>query len=188
MLRYLTAGESHGKALLALVDGFPAGVELQPELINADLRRRQGGYGRGGRQQIETDTVDILSGVWRGITLGSPIALLIPNRDYKIDQMDDLVRPRPGHGDLSGSIKYLSSVRAILERASARETTARVAAGSLAKQLLGQFGISVFGYVVGIGPIAIPPENRHLDAAQGLARAEPAFDAQSRAGWRSQRR
>ena len=159
MLRYLTAGESHGKALLALVDGFPAGVELQPELINADLRRRQGGYGRGGRQQIETDAVDILSGVWRGTTLGSPIALLIPNRDYKIDQMDDLLRPRPGHGDLSGSIKYLSSVRAILERASARETTARVAAGSLAKQLLGRFDISVFGYVVGIGPIAIPPKS-----------------------------
>jgi chorismate synthase len=158
MLRYLTAGESHGKALFALVDGFPAGVQLRPEAINDDLKRRQGGYGRGGRQQIETDTVDILTGVWRGITLGSPIALLIPNRDYKIDQMDDLVRPRPGHGDLSGSIKYLSSVRAILERASARETTARVAAGSLAKQLLDEFGITVFGYVVGIGPISIPPK------------------------------
>ena len=85
MLRYLTAGESHGKALVALVDGFPAGVQLISRLIDAELRRRQGGYGRGGRQQIETDHVEILSGVWRGMTLGSPIALLVPNKDYKLD-------------------------------------------------------------------------------------------------------
>ena len=94
MLRYLTAGESHGKAILALVDGFPAGVELKPELIDAELHRRQGGYGRGGRQRMEADQVDILSGVWRGVTLGSPIALLIPNKDYKIDRMEDLDLPR----------------------------------------------------------------------------------------------
>jgi chorismate synthase len=155
MLRYFTAGESHGKALLALVDGFPAGVQLDPELINAELRRRQGGYGRGGRQHLETDQVDVLSGVWRGITLGSPIALMVPNKDHKIDRMEDLDRPRPGHGDLSGSIKYLSSIRAILERASARETAARVSAGALAKQLLSPFGITVFGYVVEVGPIVI---------------------------------
>ncbi len=155
MLRYLTAGESHGKALVALVDGFPAGVQLNVELIDAELRRRQGGYGRGGRQHLESDHVDILSGVWRGITLGSPIALMVPNKDYKIDRMEDLDRPRPGHGDLSGSIKYLSSIRAILERASARETAARVAAGALAKQLLSPFGIDVFGYVVEVGPIPI---------------------------------
>ena len=110
--------------------------------------RRQGGYGRGGRQKIETDHVEVLSGVWRGVTLGSPIALLIPNKDFKINQMEDLDRPRPGHGDLSGSIKYLTSVRAILERASARETTARVAAGALAKQLLEPLGITAFAYVV----------------------------------------
>ncbi len=119
MLRYLTAGESHGKAILALVDGFPAGVHLNTELIDAELHRRQGGYGRGGRQHLESDHVDVLSGIWRGITLGSPIALMVPNKDYKIDRMDDLDRPRPGHGDLSGSMKYLSSIRAILERASA---------------------------------------------------------------------
>ena len=142
MLRYLTAGESHGRALLALVDGFPAGVDLKAEAINAELLRRQGGYGRGGRQKIETDHVEVLSGVWRGVTLGSPIALLIPNKDFKINEMEDLARPRPGHGDLSGSIKYLTSVRAILERASARETTARVAAGALAKQLLEPLGIT----------------------------------------------
>ncbi|MGD0519234.1 MAG: chorismate synthase, partial [Thermoguttaceae bacterium] len=103
MLRYLTAGESHGKAILALVDGFPAGVQLSAESIDAELHRRQGGYGRGGRQHLESDHVDVLSGVWRGITLGSPIALMVPNKDYKIDRMEDLDRPRPGHGDLSGS-------------------------------------------------------------------------------------
>jgi chorismate synthase len=168
MLRYLTAGESHGKALLALVDGFPAGVPLRADLIDGELARRQGGYGRGGRQQIETDRVDVLSGVWRGVTLGSPIALLIPNKDYKIHEMEDLVRPRPGHGDLSGSIKYLTSVRAILERASARETTARVAAGALAQQLLTPLGIRVLGYVVQVGPMAVPPQPGTLDQHRAL--------------------
>ena len=163
MLRYLTAGESHGRALLALVDGFPAGVELNVEAINAEFARRQGGYGRGGRQKIETDHVEVLSGIWRGTTLGSPIALLVPNKDFKIDEMDDLDRPRPGHGDLSGSIKYLTSVRAILERASARETTVRVAAGALAKQLLGPLGITAFAYVVQVGEMAIPPKPGTLD-------------------------
>jgi chorismate synthase len=168
MLRYLTAGESHGKATVALVDGFPAGVQLSTELIDAELGRRQGGYGRGGRQRLESDHVEVLSGVWRGITLGSPIALMVPNKDYKIDRMDDLDRPRPGHGDLSGSIKYLSSIRAILERASARETTARVAAGALAKQLLSPFGISVFGYVIQVGPIAIETKPGTLQQQRAL--------------------
>ncbi len=155
MLRYYTAGESHGKALVAWIDGFPAGVELHEEGINAELRRRQGGYGRGGRQLLETDQVDILSGIWRGHSIGSPIVLLVPNHDYKIEKMDDLPRPRPGHGDLCGSIKHLGSIRGVLERASARETTARVAAGALAKQLLDSFGITVFGYVVEVGPVAV---------------------------------
>jgi chorismate synthase len=155
MLRYYTAGESHGKALVAFVDGFPAGVELRAELIDGELHRRQGGYGRGGRQKLETDHVDILSGVWRGHSIGSPIALLVPNKDYKIEQMDELPRPRPGHGDLNGSLKHLGSIRGVLERASARETTVRVAAGALAKQLLDPFGISVFGYVVEVGSIAV---------------------------------
>lgn len=168
MLRYLTAGESHGKAILALVDGFPAGVQLNEELINAELHRRQGGYGRGGRQHLETDRVDVLSGVWRGITLGSPIALLVPNKDYKIDRMEDLDRPRPGHGDLSGSIKYLSSIRAILERSSARETVARVAAGALAKQLLSPLGITVFGYVIEVGSIVIHSKPGTLEEQRAL--------------------
>jgi len=158
MLRYLTAGESHGKALLALVDGFPAGVPLDTEVIDAELRRRQGGYGRGGRQKLETDRVDVLTGVWRGLTLGSPIALVIRNQDYKIEKMEDLERPRPGHGDLSGSLKYLGAVRPILERASARETAARVAAGGLAKLLLSPFGIAVFGYVVEVGGVKVEPK------------------------------
>jgi chorismate synthase len=168
MLRYYTAGESHGKALVALVDGFPAGVQFNAELIDAELHRRQGGYGRGGRQRLESDRVDILSGVWRGQSIGSPIALMVANSDYKIDRMDDLPRPRPGHGDLSGSIKYLGSVRGVLERASARETAVRVAAGALARQLLTPFGINVFGYVVQVGPIAVAPQPGTLAEQRAL--------------------
>jgi chorismate synthase len=155
MLRYLTAGESHGKALVALIDGFPAGVTIETDSIDVELRRRQGGYGRGGRQRIETDRVEILSGLWQNTTLGSPIALEVINKDSKLDRLGDLARPRPGHGDLTGAIKYLGSIRGVLERASARETTVRVAAGALAKQLLREFGISVFGYVVELGGIRL---------------------------------
>jgi chorismate synthase len=163
MLRYLTAGESHGKTILALVDGFPAGLNVDVEAINVELRRRQGGYGRGGRQRIERDAVDILSGVWKGITLGSPIVLEVPNRDTKLDRLDDLPRPRPGHADLTGAIKFLGSIRGVLERASARETAARVAAGALAKQLLGEFDITAFGYVVELGGEKIEPVEAPLD-------------------------
>jgi chorismate synthase len=163
MLRYLTAGESHGKTLIALVDGFPAGVTVDLDPINVELRRRQGGYGRGGRQRIETDAVNILSGVWKGVTLGSPIALEVPNRDSKLDRLDDLPRPRPGHADLTGAMKYLGSIRGVLERASARETAVRVAAGALAKQLLAEFGITAFGYVVEIGGERIEPVDAPLD-------------------------
>ncbi len=158
MLRYLTAGESHGKAMLALVDGFPAGVKIETDSIDRELRRRQGGYGRGGRQRIETDKVEILTGIWHDMTLGSPIALQVVNKDYKLERLDDLQRPRPGHADLTGAIKFLGSIRAILERASARETTVRVAAGALAKQLLQQFGITAIGYVVELGGIKITPK------------------------------
>ncbi len=160
MLRYLTAGESHGKGLLALVDGFPAGLQVDEAVINAELRRRQGGYGRGGRQAIETDTVEILSGVWGNLTLGSPIALWVKNKDYRLPELTDLESPRPGHGDLSGSRKYLSSMRGILERASARETAARVAAGALARQLLTALGVEVFGFVTRIGSAEIPVSQR----------------------------
>ncbi|RIK73232.1 MAG: chorismate synthase [Planctomycetota bacterium] len=157
MLRYWTAGESHGKALIALVDGFPAGVKIDEAPINVELRRRQGGYGRGGRQRIETDCVDIRCGVWRGVSIGSPIALEVVNRDYKLERLEDLPRPRPGHGDLTGAVKYLGSIRGVLERASARETAVRVATGALCKQLLAEFAVTVFGFVVEVGGVKIEP-------------------------------
>ena len=163
MLRYWTAGESHGKTLLALVDGFPAGLSIDTDAIDHDLRLRQGGYGRGGRQKLETDRVEILTGVWQGTTLGSPIALQVINRDYKLERLKELQRPRPGHGDLTGAIKYLGSVRGILERASARETAVRVAAGSLAKQLLAQFGIQAVGYVAELGGQPIAPVEAKIE-------------------------
>lgn len=177
MLRYFTAGESHGKGLLALVDGFPAGLELDEAGINAELRRRQGGYGRGGRQDIETDTAEILSGVWGTLTLGSPIALWVKNKDYRLPELTDLESPRPGHGDLSGSRKYLSSMRGILERASARETAARVAAGALARQLLAALGIEVFGFVTRVGSVEIPVSQRAeelFSLVEALAESEEA--------------
>jgi chorismate synthase len=183
MLYYHTAGESHGKALLALVDGFPAGVEIDEAAINDELSRRQGGYGRGGRQRLESDRVDILSGLWHGKTIGSPIALLMPNNDYKIERMDDLASPRPGHGDLSGSIKYFGSIRAVLERASARVTVASVAVGALAKQLLSPFGIELLGYVTAVGPIDVPPQPatlarlRSLRGESELFTVDPSQDA-----------
>ncbi len=163
MLDYRTAGESHGKAMLAIVDGFPAGVTIQAEAIDRELARRQGGYGRGGRQRIETDRVDFLSGLWRSVTLGGPIALQVVNRDHKIDRMEDLDRPRPGHGDLTGAIKYLGSIRAVLERASARETVVRVAAGALARQLLTPLGIRTIGYVLELGGTPITPRPGTLE-------------------------
>lgn len=163
MLRYWTAGESHGKTLLAMIDGFPAGVELETDSIDVELKRRQGGYGRGGRQRIETDRVEILTGIWRNTTLGSPIALQVINKDYKLERLDDIERPRPGHGDLTGSVKYMSSVRGILERASARETAVRVAAGALAKQLLRQFDIHTIGYVVELGGIHVEPRDASIE-------------------------
>ena len=163
MLHYWTAGESHGRALVAIVDGFPAGVTIQTEVIDVELRRRQGGYGRGGRQRIETDRIEILTGIWRGTSLGSPIALQVVNKDHKLERMEDLDRPRPGHGDLTGAIKHLGSIRGVLERASARETTMRVAAGALARQLLAEFGIRAIGYVVELGGISIAPQPGTLD-------------------------
>ena len=158
MLRYWTAGESHGKRLTTIVDGFPAGLTIDEAQINADLKLRQGGYGRGKRQDLETDKVDISAGVWNDLTLGSPICIHVENSDHKLPRLRELPRPRPGHGDLTGAIKYLGSIRGVLERASARETAARVAAGSLAKQLLAIFGIHSLGYVVELGDLKIPIE------------------------------
>jgi chorismate synthase len=187
-LRYWTAGESHGKTMLAMIDGFPAGVEIQTDPIDAELRRRQGGYGRGGRQRIETDVVEILSGVWKNVTLGSPLAVQVVNRDYKLERLADLASPRPGHGDLTGAIKYLGPIRAVLERASARETTVRVAAGAIARQLLAKFGIQTIGYVVELGGIRIdPPEGLSIEERLKLRDAseiyslDPSRDAEVKA-------
>ena len=168
MLRYWTAGESHGKTMLAIIDGFPAGVPIQTDSIDVELKRRQGGYGRGGRQKIETDQVEILSGTWKQITLGSPIALQVINKDYKLERMVDLERPRPGHGDLTGAIKYLGPIRSVLERASARETCVRVAAGALTRQLLSEFGIEVVGYVVELGGLALTPVSEEIEQLRRL--------------------
>jgi chorismate synthase len=166
-LSYRTAGESHGKALITLIEGMPAGVPLDKSFIDGELRRRQGGYGRGGRQKIETDAVDFLTGVRMGKTIASPITMLIPNKDFRLDDpaaTPPLHRPRPGHADLAGSIKWLTTdCRETLERASARETAARVAAGGVARCLLKEFGIEVFGFVRAVGPATsateVTPEN-----------------------------
>ncbi len=154
MLTFTTAGESHGKCLIVIISGFPAGILLDESVINEELKRRQGGFGRGGRMQIESDKVCVLSGTRKNLTIGSPICLKIVNKDYKIDTLPDVTRPRPGHADLPGVVKYgHKDVRNILERASARETAARVAAGALAKILLSRFDIKVLGYVKSIGGV-----------------------------------
>src|SRR6202789_4581405 len=160
LLTYRTAGESHGKALITLVEGLPAGIPVDKDFIDGELRRRQGGYGRGGRQKIETDHAEFLSGVRRGKTIASPITMLVPNKDSRLDDLSatpPLHRPRPGHADLAGSVKWLTTdCRETLERASARETAARVAAGALARCLLREFGIEVFGFVRAVG-LALAP-------------------------------
>ncbi len=168
MLRYWTAGESHGRTLLALVDGVPAGLEIDYEQVNLELARRQGGYGRGGRQKLETDKLEVLTGIWQGKTLGSPLTLQVINADYKLERLKELERPRPGHADLVGAIKYLGSIRGVLERASARETAVRVAAGALARQLLRLFGIETIGYVTEIGGLAVDTPVGTIDEQRQL--------------------
>ncbi|MCL2349517.1 MAG: chorismate synthase [Planctomycetaceae bacterium] len=160
MLRYWTAGESHGKGHVAFLDSFPAGVVVDKSFIDNELRRRQSGYGRGDRQKIESDEVEVLTGLWLGATTGSPVTLWVKNRDYKIDSMPELESPRPGHGDLAGAIKYHTGIRPILERSSARGTTAVVAAGALAKLLLARFDMTVTAYVVGLGGLSLEPQMR----------------------------
>jgi chorismate synthase len=189
-----TAGESHGPAVVAFVEGVPAGLPLNPARIDADLARRQGGYGRGGRQQIEKDRVEILSGLRHGHTIPGPVVLVIRNRDARLEQCETVSRPRPGHADLAGAMKYLDGdLRNILERASARETAGRVAAGALAKALLAEFGVAVLAYVTRIGPVTaeVPaaiadrrPESSELYAPTPRADAamKAAIDAARAAG------
>jgi chorismate synthase len=172
MLRFTTAGESHGRALVAIVEGLPAGMPVDVPKINGELKRRQWGYGRGGRMKIEQDQVEILSGVRHGLTLGSPLTLLIENKDWAnwtevmaVDERDvppeksrQLKRPRPGHADLAGGQKFgARDLRNILERASARETAARVACGALARLLLAEFGVEINSHVIQLGGIPDKP-------------------------------
>ncbi len=151
ILNYQTAGESHGPALVITITGLPSGLVLDVDFINAELRRRQGGYGRGGRQRIETDTVEFLTGVRRGKATGAPLVMKIANKDSRLDDLEKtppVYRPRPGHADLAGSVKWLTTdCRETLERASARETASRVAAGAVARCLLREFGVEAFGFV-----------------------------------------
>jgi chorismate synthase len=174
MLRFETAGESHGECLVATLNGLPAGIPISLDAVNRDLWRRQQGYGRGGRMKIETDRAEIVAGVRHSRTIGSPVAILIRNKDWQNwtealpveatpedmaggeDKRKPVTRPRPGHADLAGAIKYnFHDARYILERASARETTARVAVGAMAKALLGEFGIRILSHVTAVGPVRL---------------------------------
>ncbi len=152
MLRYLTAGESHGRCMIAILEGMPSGLKMDLKEMNIEIRRRQLGYGRGDRMKIEADTIEILSGVKNGLTLGSPIGLYVKNNDFRIDDLLPLTNPRPGHADLVGCLKYgHNDIRNVLERASARETVSRVACGAVCKLFLKEFGVVISSEVLMIG-------------------------------------
>lgn len=188
MFRFTTAGESHGRALVAIVEGLPAGLPINIEQINYELWRRQQGYGRGGRMKIEQDQIEIISGVRHGLTLGSPLAVMIENKDWA--NWDDVMspgerelptekarrvkRPRPGHADLAGGLKYdARDLRNVLERASARETAARVACGAIAKQLLANFGVEIVSHVIQLGGIPNPALELTFDQIKSIPDDSP---------------
>lgn len=188
MFRFTTAGESHGRALVAIVEGLPAGMPVDIEKINHELQQRQKGYGRGARMKIEQDRVEVLSGIRHGLTLGSPLALMLENKDWP--NWDDVMsaepldlppeksrrvkRPRPGHADLAGGLKYdARDLRNVLERASARETAARVACGALAKQLLANFGIEIRSHVIQLGGIPEQPLELTFDQIAAIPEDAP---------------
>ena len=188
MFRFTTAGESHGRALVAIVEGLPAGIPVDLDQINHELWRRQQGYGRGARMKIESDRVEVLSGVRHGLTLGSPLAMLIENKDWANwnevmavepraiapEKSRRVKRPRPGHADLAGGLKYdAHDLRNVLERASARETAARVACGALAKQLLSNFGIEMRSHVIQLGGIPEKPLELTFDQIAAIAEDAP---------------
>src|SRR6266480_7982419 len=184
MFRFTTAGESHGRALVAIVEGLPAGLPIDINQVNHELWRRQQGYGRGGRMKIEQDQIEILSGVRHGLTLGSPVALMIENKDWANwtevmatdhrelapEKSRRLKRPRPGHADLPGGQKFgTRDLRNILERASARETAARVACGAFARQLLAAFAVEVRSHVIQLGGIPEKPLELTWEEINGIA-------------------
>jgi chorismate synthase len=188
MFRFTTAGESHGRALVAIVEGLPAGMPVDVEQINHELHRRQQGYGRGARMKIESDRVEILSGVRHGLTLGSPLAVMIENKDWAnwtevmsvepqeiaSEKSRRVKRPRPGHADLAGGLKYdTRDLRDVLERASARETAARVACGAVAKQLLANFGVEIRSHVIQLGGIPEQPLELTFDQIAAIADDAP---------------
>jgi chorismate synthase len=188
MFRFTTAGESHGRALVAIVEGLPAGMPVDVELINHELKRRQLGYGRGARMKIESDRVEILSGVRHGLTLGSPLAMMIDNKDWANwtevmsvepqalapEKSRRVKRPRPGHADLAGGLKYNArDLRDVLERASARETAARVACGGLARQLIGNFGVELHSHVIQLGGMPDKPIELTFDQIAAIADDAP---------------
>ncbi|MBI3317926.1 MAG: chorismate synthase [Candidatus Omnitrophica bacterium] len=183
MLRYLTAGESHGLCLTAILEGVPSGLKLEPGSVDRELKRRQLGYGRGARMtSIEVDRVEILSGLRFGRTIGSPITLRIPNRDQSIEKLPPVTRPRPGHADLGGALKYNTlDARNILERASARETAARVAVGAVAKRLLSEFGVECFSHVVRLGGVDAKPQALSFQRIRSRAEVSPLRCADARA-------
>ncbi len=173
MLKYITTGESHGHYMAAILEGFPSGLPLDLDFINGELRRRQGGYGRGERQKIETDGVEIMGGVIKKITTGAPLGFLLTNKDFKIDAMPELFRPRPGHADLAGALKYDQGIRAVLERSSARETSMRVAVGAACKLLLNVFGIDLAAHVVQIGSAVLPKQDITVEEIRKLSKDSP---------------
>jgi len=182
MLRFLTAGESHGATLIAILEGMVAGLPIDQAALAEEMRRRQLGYGRGPRMQFETDTVELLSGLRRGRTLGSPIALAVKNKDASIDRLPVVTQPRPGHADLTGAMKYdHRDIRNVLERASARETTARTAVGALCKQLLAPLGMQVASHVVALGTAHAKPVEATVAMVRKKAEGTPlrCLDAQA---------
>ena len=183
MLRYLTSGESHGVCLVAVLEGMPAGLPFDTGFIDSELKRRQLGYGRGARMtSIEVDRVQVLSGVRMGKTIGSPIALQIMNKDASIDKLPKVTRPRPGHADLAGALKYgHEDVRNILERASARETAARVAVGAVAKLFLREFGMEIFSHVVRMGGVDAKLNGVSFDKIRSRSEVSPLRCADSKA-------
>lgn len=174
MLRYLTSGESHGRCLLTILDGMPAGLSVRKNAIDEELARRMAGYGRGKRMKIESDKARILSGLRESRTIGSPIAMMIENADHSIDRLPAVLEPRPGHADLSGVLKYnLGDVRDVLERASARETAARVSVGAVCRMLLAEFAVKITSHVIAIGSVESKNKGLDFDEIVSLSKRSP---------------